>query len=322
MKPQHLTAIKALQNMSNSKSSEIQLGTTELWFQPGKIKGGDYTIDIITAGSITLLLQSLLMPILFASSKINLTIKGGTCGKWQASVDYLQHLLLPQLKRFVKDINIRIVKRGYYPKGGGEVEIQISPKIKLDRFNDIEKFLSELTKQIEKIELIEQNKLEQIRGIVNLSEELTNKQIDERIINSAKNLLTDKKIPINISSETRKTLSIGGELLLWSIHSNYKGEVDQINPVRLSGDALIENNKSPEQVAKEAVIEILEEINKDSAVDKHLTDQILQFMVLLPSSKIKTSEITKHTKTNIYVLEKFFEVKFIEKNKEIEVVEN
>ncbi|MBU1112094.1 MAG: RNA 3'-terminal phosphate cyclase [archaeon] len=314
LKPQHLTGIKALKEITGAKSDDTKVGTTELWFQPGKIKGGNYTIDIGTAGSITLLLQALVLPCIFAPSKVTLSIKGGTCGKWQASVDYLKEVLLPQLRRFVKKIDLRIIKRGYYPKGGGEIILEISPKYK--SFESLENDINNNLVNI--INIVEQGKLEQIRGVLNLSQVLAEEKIDERIVNAAKSSLSSKEVPVNIRTEQANTYSIGGELLLWSVHSQ-DGDTALPNPIRLGGDALLEKNKSSEEIGKEAAQELIEEIDSGAAVDKHLADQLLQFMALLPGSKIKTSKVTNHCLTNIYVLEKFLPIKFNVENNIISV---
>ena len=101
LKAQHLRAIEALKTMApGTKTSNIELGSEEFWFHPGIIKSGQYSFDIKTAGSISLFLQAILLPALFAPGKITLIVKGGTCGKWQASVDFLQQILLPNLQRF------------------------------------------------------------------------------------------------------------------------------------------------------------------------------------------------------------------------------
>src|SRR3989344_9468516 len=79
LKAQHLTAIKALKEICSAETNEVQLGSKGLHFKPGKVKAGRYNIDIGTAGSISLLLQALILPCMFASKKITLTIIGGTC---------------------------------------------------------------------------------------------------------------------------------------------------------------------------------------------------------------------------------------------------
>ena len=178
LKAQHLTAITALKEICQAETNEIKLGSTELYFKPGKVKKGIYEIDIGTAGSITLLLQALILPCLFAPGKITLNITGGTCGKWQASVDYLQNIVLPQLHRFVEKIDLKILKRGYYPKGGGQVKLEITPKLKIEDFKSGWK---ELQSKTAKILLTEPGSLEQLKGVINVSSELQGKEVAERI---------------------------------------------------------------------------------------------------------------------------------------------
>lgn len=301
LKAQHLTAINALKEICDAKTNEVKLGSTELSFIPGKIKRGIYRLEIGTAGSITLLLQALILPCLFAPGKITLNIKGGTCGKWQASVDYLQNVLLPHLHRFVDKIELKILKRGYYPKGSGEIKLEISPRFSYDP--------NELRFKCAKINLTDQGKLEQIRGIVNLSSELQEKEIGERIKNSVESKLKQYQVPINIRTEYTKTLSIGGEVLIWAIFSK-DGKMNYDNPSIIASSILIEKGKSSEKIGQEAAENLIKEISTGAAVDKFLEDQIIPFMSLLPGSEIKCSEVTEHTKTNIYVVEKFLELGF------------
>lgn len=313
LKAQHLHAINALKQISSAKSSEIELGTTELWFQPGKVKGGTYSFDIGTAGSITLFLQAIILPCMFATSKINLIIKGGTCGKWQASVDYLREILLPQLERFVKKINLKILKRGYYPKGGGEISLEISPLVKLQKKN-IHELIKEVSEKVKRINLGEQGKIQQIRGVLNISEELSEFNIDERITRSAKvcvqnKLKENEDVPINIRTELVNTLSQGGELLLWSVHN--RDEWNNINnPIRIGSSTVLEKGKKSEIIGRETAERLFEEIRSQAAIDRCLADQLIQFMSILPESVVLTSKITEHTKTNIFVIEQFIPTRF------------
>lgn len=311
LKAQHLTAITALKEICQAETNEIKLGSTELYFKPGKVKKGTYEINIGTAGSITLLLQALILPCLFAPGKITLNITGGTCGKWQASVDYLQNIVLPHLYRFVDKIELKILKRGYYPKGGGQVKLEITPKLKIE---DFKLGWKELQSKTAKIILTEQEILEQFKGVVNVSSELQGKEVAERIKKSAEGSLKEYSAPTNIRIEYVNSLSPGGEILLWGIFSS-RGKVDFDNPIFLAGDALVEKGKSSEQIGKEAAEKLKQQIHSETAVDEHLADQLIQFMSLLPGSKIKCGKISKHAHTNIYVAEKFLPVKFkVEEN--------
>ena len=320
LKAQHLTSINALKDICDAKTSEVKLGTTEFWYHPGTIKKGKFEVDIGTAGSITLLLQALILPSLFAPGKVTLTIKGGTSGKWQASVDYLQNILLPYLQRFVENINMKILKRGFYPKGGGEMILEVKPRFHIKEFDNFNLFFEELQFKTPPISLVDQGKLEQIRGVVNASLELQEKEVAERIKRMMESVLKSYEVPINIRDEYVNALSIGGEAVVWALFSK-DGKMDYDNPVILGGDALVEQGKSSEEIGKEAANELKERIDSETAVDEHLADQLIQFMGLRVDSKIKVEEITNHTKTNIYVAEKFLPIGF-KVNKNIISVES
>jgi RNA 3'-phosphate cyclase len=320
LKAQHLHAIKALKEICGAKTSEIELGTKEFWYHPQKIKRGIYEIDIGTAGSITLFLQAIILPCLFAPGKITLKVKGGTCGKWQASVDYLQNVLIPHLQKFVDKIELKVLKRGYYPKGGGEVHLEINPRFKIQEYENFEQFNEDLKLRTAKVNLLEQGTLEQIRGNVNASAELEEKEIAERIKRAAESSLKEFEVPINIRTEYKNTSSIGGEIVLWALFSQ-KGKMNPDNPTILGADCLIEKGKSSEEIGKEAANRLKLEIKEKEPIDRNLADQLIPFISLLSGSEISVREISKHTLTNIYVIEQFLDLGFKIKGNKIQVIE-
>lgn len=307
LKAQHLEAINALKQICDAKTNEIKIGTTELYFKPGKIKRGIYEIDIGTAGSISLVLQALILPCMFAPAKVTIKIKGGTCGKWQASVYYLQNVLLPHLQKFVSKIELKILKPGYYPKGGGEIQLEITPRFNIHKFKFVEDFLKEL--KVPRIKLIEGDKLEQIRGVVNVSSELEEKEVGDRVKKAAEMALRKYGVPINIRVEYAHSLNMGGEIVLWAILTK-NGKMDPDNPIILGSDALVEKNKSSEQVGKEAAEKLSKEIDAHNVVDHYLLDQLIPFMTLLPGSEIVSKEISEHAHTNIHVCKQFIPIMF------------
>jgi len=292
LKNQHLYCVKSLQDLCNAKAEGANLGSLFLKFYPDSIAAKNLTIEIGTAGSITLLLQALLPPLLFAGKSTTLSITGGTDVRWSPSFDYFNNVLLPQLQRFAK-IEAKLLKRGYYPKGNGKVEIKINPKFKSsDNTN--------------KINLIEQHHLIQIKGISHASINLEKGRVAERQAHAAQSALAKKfNVPITISSHYQDTLSTGSGITLWAIFSKNKDDINENNPIRIGSDSLGEQGKMAESVGEEAALSLIKEIESKSPVDKHLADQLLLFMAMFGSSKIKVSEITEHCKTNIYAIQKF-----------------
>ncbi|HLC91390.1 MAG TPA: RNA 3'-terminal phosphate cyclase [Candidatus Nanoarchaeia archaeon] len=306
LKAQHLQAIQALQQICKAETNPIELGSMELHYRPGKVKAGIYHIDIGTAGSISLLLQALVLPCMFAPNKVTLIVKGGTCGKWQAPVEYLQNILLPFLQRFVEKIDVKIIKRGYFPVGGGEVKIEIKPQVSSDDPAVISLFCNSLPKyHFEK-----QGKLEQIRGIVNVSSDLQEKEVAERIKHAAEVGLREFEVPKTIRVEYSNTFSTGGEIVLWGVFSGGAFSENSDATLFMGSSALVEKAKKSEEIGKDAAKQLAEEINSGYPIDPYLADQLIPFMALLPGSVINTRKITDHTLTNIYVTEQFLPVGF------------
>jgi len=317
LKHQHLFCIKALEELCNAKAEGDFLGSTSLKYFPGKIEGKTINIDIQTSGSISLFLQAILLPSMFADKPVRLNITGGTSGKWSASIDYFNNVFLPQIQKYA-DIECKLIKRGYYPKGNGKVQIKVKPQYKVSDFTNFDEFFNHLKQNAPKINLIEQGNLIQIKGISHASLDLQDAQVAERQAKSAEIALKNYNCPINIQIEYNETLSTGSGITLWAIFSLKKDEIDIINPIRLGADALGEKGKKAEIVGKEAAQNMISEINSKAPVDMHLADQILPIMALVSNNKIKVSKITNHTRTNIYTIEKFLEKTFsIDESKNI-----
>jgi len=308
LKNQHLFCIRALEKLCNARVENASLGSTSLKYLPGKIEGKKIDIDIETAGSITLFLQSVLLPSLFANKPVKFNIIGGTDVKWSPSFDYFNNVFLPQIIKYA-NIESKLIKRGYYPKGNGQIEIKIKPVYKISDFDNYNEFLSHLKENTPKINLTEKGDLIQIKGISHASSNLQDAEVAERQAKSAEIALKHYNCPTNLQIQYGNTLSTGSGITLWAIFSKNKDEIDIKNPIRLGADALGERGKKAEKVGEEAARMLAAEIETKAPVDKHLADQLLKFMALT-SGKIKTSRITNHTKTNIYTIEKFLDRKF------------
>lgn len=289
LKNQHLYAIKTLSEICDAKAEGVKLGSEKIRFFPSAIKAGDYKVDIRTAGSITLVLQALLLPLIFADKKSSIRLKGGTSGKWAAPIDFFRYIILPQIKEFYEDIEVNVEKRGYYPAGGGKVKIKIKPRYKL-------------TDDIPEFNLTEQGELISIEGISHASKELEKAKVAERQARAAK--LALKQYQVKIKTEYCETLSTGSGITLWANFSNS----------RIGSDSLGERGKRAEIVGKEAAERLVNEINYKAPIDEHLADNLIPFLAL-SKGKIRVAKLSNHTLTNIYVVEKFLDVKFnLEKN--------
>lgn len=278
--PQHLNAVNAVAQLSGAECSKRDIGSDELIFKPGNIRGGKFEIDIKTAGSITLVLQAFMIPAVFADSPVEIMIKGGTDVRWSPSVDYLQNVTLKILKKMGYAAKMDIIRRGHYPRGGGIVKAKIKPAQKLN--------------PVKLIDL----KFDKIKGIshaVNLGEHVAIRQAE-----SAEKVLEAGGIESEIEIEHSDNASgPGSGIVLWS-----DGEI----PV--GGSYIGERGLRAEKVGKKAAEEILYHISKGAALDKYMGDQIIPYIAIAGNSEVKTAELTQHALTNIYVVERIMQKRF------------
>ncbi len=295
LRPQHLECVKICKEISNADVQGAEINSTSITFIPKDIKKTNLASDIGTAGSITLLLQSILLPLILHNKKSILRIKGGTNVMASMPVEYLDTVVLPHFRKYA-EISLKILRRGYYPKGGGEILLSIKPS----------------GTATSKIELTKQGKLVQIKGTSHASKELERAQVAERQARSAELILNKLNIPINIQKEYVDSYSIGSGITLYGIFENN----DEQNTI--GADSLGERGKPAEKVGEEAAKKLISEIESLACVDEHLADNLIPLLALTGGG-IKTSSITQHIKTNIYTTEQFLDVKF-EINEEEKII--
>ncbi len=257
------------------------------------MKSGQFSIDVGTAGSITLVLQAILLPLLFAPRKVTLTLTGGTCGKWQAPVEYFQNVLLPFIQRFAA-VTCKVEKRGYYPKGGGKVVVEVSPKFKDYRELSVKGY-----------HLLSQGTLMQVKGISHASVSLAAAKVAERQAQAAKSELLRYHVPVGIQAEYQETLSPGSGMTLWARFNDAEDEFHTV----IGADIIGEQGVRAETVGIKAADMLRDALDTSAAVDVHCGDQLLPFMALVPPSEIVTA-VSEHARTNMWVIEKFLPVKF------------
>ncbi len=127
LKPSHLTAVRALSAISSAEVDGDSIGSSSLLFSPGSARGGVFSFDTGTAGSITLIMQALLPVMVFSGGHFRVSISGGTDVAWSPPIDHTRNVLLPVLASAGAVIETEVERRGYYPKGGGKVRTEAGP---------------------------------------------------------------------------------------------------------------------------------------------------------------------------------------------------
>lgn len=285
LQPQHLAGVRACAKISSAEVERGILGSTELRFIPGELKGGNYEFNVAeelgSAGSVSLVIQSILLPLLFAISESQVTIRGGTHVPFSPPFDYVGKVLLPTLQNIGVNAETEIIKHGFYPKGGGEVRLKVEPVSELKSLN-----------------LENRGKLMRISGtctVANLSVGIAKREKLE-----IENKLSKENL--NCEIEIKEVDSTGA--------GNYVFLLAEFENCLAGFSALGERGKPAEKVAQEACLSLLEFLKNEAVLEEHLADQILPFLALAKeSSSLTVNKVTSHLLTNVWVVGKFLPLK-------------
>lgn len=292
LKHQHLHVLKAIQELTNAEIKGDSLGSEQVEFIPKTLTQKNLNIEMITAGSITLVMQALSPLLMFMDSKVK--IRGGTDVKWSPSYDYFVNVYGNFLNKYCK-FQSTILKRGYYPKGQGECEFTF--KARIHRTKHIaEEFLKQIKKSFEPLILREKGELLHVKGVSHASHDQMEEQIAEKQARPGRLIFN-----ADIRTEYSKSANKGSGITLWGIFEE----------VVIGTDFLDDGFRTPEQIGRVASENLDKEIKSSNSLDKHLADQVLIIMGLLPGSKIIMEQTTNHMKSEIYVIEHFLPVKFL-----------
>jgi RNA 3'-terminal phosphate cyclase (ATP) len=274
---QHLQCVKAMVQICNAEVSGAEIGSSSLTFYPGEIKSGDYCFEIKTAGSTSLVLQTIFLPLSLAKKHSSITIRGGTHVPFSPCFNYLKEHWLYYLKKIGFDAELEISRAGFYPKGGGEINIYIKH-----------------TRKVYPLELTARGRLLKVRGISavsNLDSGIADRQRKQAISHLSKINIIPEIDVVDMPAFGRGTM-----LLLI-------GEFENSQCCYFSLGAI---GKRAEKVADEACDELGHFLATTAVIDEHLADQIiLPLSRAEGTSRFITPKITQHLLTNAEIINLF-----------------
>jgi RNA 3'-terminal phosphate cyclase (ATP) len=280
---QHARAITALAAICDARTSGATPGSSEIVFTPGEIRGGRHRVEIGTAGSVTLLMQCLLPVLLRADAPSSLQIVGGTDVQWSPAVDYFKNVFLPSLSSFGIKVSLEVLQRGYYPRGQGEVLLEVEPaKLKASHLISMVCDTGQIIQNM-------QNTVQGVSHCSNLAEHVAARQAD-----SAAEALAQAGFSAQISREALRLPSLGSGITLWS---GCKG-----------ASSLGERGLPAEKVGRRAAEELIIELKCAARVDVHLADQLIPYLALAGGC-CTVREISLHARTNIWTVGHFLDAK-------------
>jgi len=287
LKPQHLEAVLTAAKLCDAELEGAKVDSRELWFKPKQVKGGRIEAEIGTAGSIPMLLMTVLPICAYAEDTVNLHVsKGGTDVSHSPTINYMRFVLLPTLQHMGLKADLTVHKYGYYPKGNGEVTITVEP-----------------CKSLKPLRLENFGSIKAVKG-VSVCTFLAERKVAERQAKEANNYLSGRgfKADIQIVNDKSNPLQKGSSLVLWA-------ETDT-NAI-LGADAIGELRKASETVGKEAAEKFFAEISAKPTVDVHLADLLVPYVALVKGkSTYLTRALSEHLHTNIWAAERILDAKF------------
>lgn len=275
---QHLTAVKAAAAISAGETRHAEIGSTRLVFEPGRVVAGAHEFNIGSAGSTSLVLQTLLLPLALADAPSRLVITGGTHNLAAPPFEFIARAFLPLLARIGFCVSIRLIRPGFFPAGGGEIVVDIEPATTFAPL------------------------VLEARGA------LVRRRIEAQVANLpftiAKREVAHAQALLDWHDAERAPRQIGGapgtgNVVLIEV------EHQAITEIFVSFGR---QGVSGETVAEQAAEEARDYLAGSQAVGPHLADQLLLPLALGAGGRFTTGPLTDHTRTNIETLGRFFDV--------------
>lgn len=281
LKPQHLKAVEAAAAIGAARVEGAAAGSQTLCFEPTGLRGGDYAFDIGTAGAVSLLLQTVWLPLSFADVPSRLSLAGGTHVPWSPCYHYLAWQWLPHLAQAGYRLDCTLERAGFYPRGGGLVQARIQP-----------------CRPQRPLRLDARGRLLRIRGVSAVGR--LDRSIAERQRRQALETLRDLAVPLEIEVAELASASPGTFILLCA----------EFEHSRCCAFALGALHKPAERVADEAVGALRADIASGGAVDAWLADQLLLPLAFVPGeSVLSVCRVSLHLRSNAELLAHFLPVR-------------
>ncbi len=276
--PQHLAAVEAARRISGARVSGDDPGSTELVFSPGEARGGEIVLDIGTAGSTVLVLQTIVPALLFASRESEVVLSGGTHVPFSPSFHYAAGVFAPALRKLGLDIRLSIESYGFYPRGGGRIRARLFPAT-----------------AIAPLCAVDRGKLISVKGesgVGNLPLAIAERQ-KEASLAKVRPAIRKSGVQADVRAVSVPTPGQGTFIFL---AAEFEGAVAGVCALGARG-------KRAETVGEEAASAFLDHDATRAALDPHLADQIVPYLAMSGGESVfTTSRVTQHLLTNLWAV--------------------
>jgi len=277
---QHLKGVEAVAAVCGARVSGAAIGSKELEFLPGELAPPErLNVQVGTAGSVTLVLQGLMVALAAAARRTEVEVTGGTHVEWSPTVDYFSGVFAWFLGRMGVRVLMLDAVPGFYPKGGGRVRLEVDAG------------------RLAALTLTERGRLLRTEARSIAHESLAKAQVAERQLEGVRRVLdVDAE-----RSDYVRAYSVGTAVLVRADYEN----------CRLGASALGRRGKPAEKVGAEAARALKSQMASGACLDEHMADQILPYLALARGeSEVKVAAVTDHCRTNVWVIEQFLPARF------------
>ena len=273
LQPQHVACVDAAAYICNGGAAGAKVGSGVIDFAPGELRGGDYVWRIGTAGSAGLVLQTVLVPLLFAPQRSRIEIVGGTHNKMAPPFDFLDKVYLPALRRMGARVTIRIGKYGFYPRGGGTIVCEIEPGplagVAFDEAGPVRRRLARAL-------------------VAHVPREVGEREI--AVVRKQLGWRSDECGVVEVDSPGP------GNALVLEVERDDIGEVVT---------AVGERGVPAEKIAADACQEMAAHLASGAPVGAHLADQLMLPMAVARAGRFRTGPLSLHATTNLDTIARF-----------------
>jgi RNA 3'-phosphate cyclase len=282
--PQHVAAVRAVASMCEARCEGAEPRSTAFAFSPQRLRGGDYRVDVGTAGSITLVLQAMLPAAVASGERCTIRVRGGTDVRAAPPIDYFAAVLLPLLARLGVHAALAVERRGYYPKGGGEVRLEVAPAAAL------QPFAAQSPGAIERVDIL--------AHVGQLPREIAARMALAALQALPPGLPVDSKVDALAAD---RAAGPGGAIVLRALTAN----------TVLGAAEVAERGVRAERLGERAGASLARDLRAGVTLDVHATDQMLVFLALASGeSHFVVRELSSHARTAMWLIERLAGTRF------------
>ena len=272
---QHLTAVEAALAIGGAVCEGASVGSTEITFTPGRVTPGEYRFAVGTAGSTSLVLQTVLMPLLLADAPSRLVLEGGTHNMTAPPFDFIERVFLPVVNRMGPRVSARLMRHGFFPRGGGRIEVEIAPA------------------RLSPIHCLDRGALQSVSATAFFA--ALPAEIAEREIATARSILPDWPEEVFCTRELPEEQGPGNILLLEAVFEHGCEIVAGFGKLGVSAQSL----------AKTAAQRMAGFMASDAYAGPYLADQLLLPFAIAGGGSFTTVKPSQHARTAAEIIERF-----------------